>query len=87
PFFDRRDIRMLSLPFIFASTPDNGTLEAAGSLSSWFGALAAYRGARFPVQINTLPQRGNAVLLVAGEAATTVAGVAVAAPKGPTLTV
>lgn len=87
PFFDRRDIRMLNLPFIFAGTPDNGTLEAAGSLSSWFGALAAYRGARFPVQINTLPQRGNAVLMVAGEAATTVAGVAVAAPKGPTLTV
>ncbi|EIJ48660.1 cyclic di-GMP binding protein WssC [Herbaspirillum sp. GW103] len=87
PFFDRRDIRMLSLPFVFAGNPDNGTLEAAGTLSSWFGALAAYRGARFPVQINALPPRGNAVVMVAGEAPTSVAGLEVAAPKGPTLTV
>ncbi|QJP99873.1 cellulose biosynthesis cyclic di-GMP-binding regulatory protein BcsB [Herbaspirillum rubrisubalbicans] len=86
PFFDRRDVRMLSLPFVFAGAPDNGTLEAAGTISSWFGALAAYRGARFPVQLNALPEHGNGVVLVAGDGPVQVGGLAVAAPKGPTLT-
>src|SRR5690606_28522122 len=36
PFFDRRDIRPLNLPFVFAGTPSNAALEAAGVLSSWF---------------------------------------------------
>ncbi|MCP1576630.1 hypothetical protein J2S30_005009 [Herbaspirillum rubrisubalbicans] len=74
PFFDRRDVRMLSLPFVFAGAPDNGTLEAAGTISSWFGALAAYRGARFPVQLNALPEHGNGVVLVAGDGPVQVGG-------------
>ena len=44
PFFDRRDMRKLVLPFVFQAEPDNATLEAAGALSSWFGGLAGYRG-------------------------------------------
>jgi len=87
PFFDRRDIRPLNLPFIFASAPHNGMLEAAGTLSSWFGALASYRGATFPGQINTLPARGNAVILVSGDAVTQIGGLSIPAPKGPTLAV
>lgn len=87
PFFDRRDTRMLSLPFVFAGNPDNGTLEAAGTLSSWFGALAAYRGARFPVQINALPAKGNGIVLASGEGPLQVGDLQVAAAKGPTLTV
>ena len=51
PFFDGRDSRALELPFVFASSPDNRTLEAAGAVASWFGALASYRGARFPVSL------------------------------------
>ncbi len=63
PFFDRRDIRPLNLPFVFAGTPSNAALEAAGVLSSWFGALASYRGATFPVSQNVLPDSGNAIIL------------------------
>ena len=48
PFFDARDSRTLELPFVFAGQPANATLEAAGIVSSWFGALAGYLGARFP---------------------------------------
>ncbi|WP_034294841.1 cellulose biosynthesis cyclic di-GMP-binding regulatory protein BcsB [Herbaspirillum sp. RV1423] len=87
PFFDRRDIHLLNLPFIFASTPNNGTLEAAGTLSSWFGALASYRGATFPIQLNALPVKGNGVILVSGDAASQIGGLSIPAPKGPTLTI
>lgn len=87
PFFDRRDSRPLSLPFIFGAAPDNGTLEAAGTLSSWFGVLASYRGATFPAQINTLPAKGNGVILLSGDAPAQIGGLSVPAPKGPTLTV
>lgn len=55
PFFDRRDGRRLELPFVFGGTPSSGVLEAAGIVSSWFGALASYRGAWFPASLNALP--------------------------------
>jgi cellulose synthase operon protein B len=55
PFFDRRDNRRLELPFVFGGTPSTGVLEAAGIVSSWFGALASYRGSWFPASLNTLP--------------------------------
>jgi cellulose synthase operon protein B len=62
PFFDRRDVRRLELPFVFADKPDPDTLAAAGTLASWFGSLAGYRGALFPAQVGTLPLSGNAVV-------------------------
>lgn len=83
PFFDRRDIKSLNLPVVFASQPDNATLEAAGTLSSWFGALAKYRGARFPVSVANLPSSGNAIVLIAGQAS--IAGVDATAVHGPTI--
>jgi len=84
PFFDRRDSRPLALPFVFAAAPDNTTLEAAGILSSWFGALASYRGARFPTAVNQLPAKGNAILLTTGEMRS--GGLDLPAPSGPTVT-
>lgn len=63
PFFDRRDVRPLNLPFVFAHTPDAGQLEAAGTMASWFGALAGFRGATFPAVIGTLPPQGHAIIL------------------------
>lgn len=86
PFFDRRDIRPLNLPFIFVSAPNNGTLEAAGTLSSWFGAMAGYRGATFPTQINTLPAKGNGIILLNGDAPLQIDGLSIPTPKGATLT-
>ncbi|WP_122666860.1 cellulose biosynthesis cyclic di-GMP-binding regulatory protein BcsB [Pseudomonas viridiflava] len=87
PFFDRRDARLLNLPIVFGATPDNGTVEAAGVLSSWFGSLASYRGSVFPAQINSLPATGNAVVLVNGSTAQDIGGLSIPAAKGPTLSV
>ena len=84
PFFDSRDSRMLELPFVFAAAPDNRTLEAAGTVSSWFGALASYRGARFPVSLGQLPEKGNAIVVLVGNAA--VPGIEAVQEAGPSLT-
>ena len=65
PFFDERDVQQLNLPFVFANPPGNDVLEAAGSLSSWFGAKAGYRGAKFDA-LRDLPATGNAVVLLTG---------------------
>lgn len=61
PFFDRRDLNRLNLPFVFAAAPSRPTLNAAGTVSSWFGKLAAWRGARFPAALDQLP-KGHAVV-------------------------
>jgi hypothetical protein len=84
PLYDHRDIRPLSLPVVFTAAPDNATLEAAGTVASWFGALASYRGATFSASVNKLPERGNAVLMHAGALAAD--GISLPAPTGPTLT-
>ncbi|SAI66772.1 cellulose synthase regulator protein [Bordetella ansorpii] len=84
PFFDRRDRRMLQLPFVFAAQPDAAALEAAGAVSSWFGALASYRGARFSASVGQLPERGNAVMLAVGNK---IPGVTVDPLQGPTLAI
>ena len=65
PFFDVRDSRKLTLPFVFAGTPSLEELDSAGVLASYFGALADYRGASYPTYINRLPM-GNAVVFVVG---------------------
>ncbi len=85
PFFDRRDVRRLTLPIVFPSSPTPGALEAAGTVSSWFGSLAGYRGANFPVNLGQLPSTGSAVVLLAGNER--LPGVTVAAPQGPTISV
>lgn len=61
PFFDKRDYTQLNLPFIFASQPNEETLEAAVALSSFFGAQAKWRYAGFPVQINATPAEHSVV--------------------------
>ncbi|HBH64806.1 MAG TPA: cellulose synthase regulator BcsB, partial [Erwinia persicina] len=48
PFFDRRDNRPMSLPVVFAATPDVTEQRAAGILASWFGTKAQWRGQHFP---------------------------------------
>jgi hypothetical protein len=62
PFFDPRDNRPLTLPFVYGSKPSTGTLKASGSIASWFGMLASYRGNQFPAFENQLP-RQNAVVV------------------------
>ncbi|VFR74486.1 Cyclic di-GMP binding protein precursor [plant metagenome] len=84
PFFDRRDMHPLEVPIVFGATPDNGTLEAAGVVSSWLGALAGYRKATFPASVADLPQSGHAIVLAIGSAMADTLGLPAA--SGPTLT-
>jgi hypothetical protein len=85
PFFDRRDVRRLELPFVFAQKPGAGTLEAGGIVASWFGALAGYRGAVFPAQLDNAPLSGNAVVFATDDQRP--AGVTLPAISGPTIAV
>lgn len=57
PFFDRRDNRRLMLPVLLPNQPSRTMLRSAGIAASWFGALADYRSARFPVSLDVLPDR------------------------------
>lgn len=82
PFFDRGDSTRLVLPFVFGSNPGNELLHSAGVVASWFGMLADYRGARFPVT-NVIPADSNAVLM--GTEADLPASIKVAKVEGPTI--
>lgn len=57
PFFDARDSRRLVLPFVFSGKPAMTTIRSAAVLASWFGSLASYRGAQFPVASDQLPKQ------------------------------
>jgi cellulose synthase operon protein B len=85
PFFDRRDVRRLELPFVFAQKPSAATLEAAGAVASWFGSLSGYRGAVFPAQIDNVPLSGNAVVFATSDQHP--AGVKIPDISGPTIAV
>ena len=61
PFYDAKDMQGLSLPFVFGSKVSNSTLQAAGTVASWFGELASYKGANFPTSLDTIPNN-NAVV-------------------------
>jgi hypothetical protein len=84
PFFDHRDGRRLDLPFVFASHPSLATVRSAGLLASWFGTLASYRGAQFPVSFGALPSRHAVVLATNDERP---AGLELAPVQQPTLAV
>ena len=89
PFFDRRDVRRTIVPFVFGnastSVTSATTLRTAGIVSSWFGALADYRGATFPVSVGELPAASHAVVFATPE--TIVSGLMLPSIQGPTVTV
>ncbi|WP_266181928.1 cellulose biosynthesis cyclic di-GMP-binding regulatory protein BcsB [Dyella humicola] len=84
PFFDRRDNRRLTVPFVLPAHVDASTLRAAGVVSSWLGALAQYRGARFPVS-QAPPADAHAIAFVLPNAQP--AGISLGEIKGPTVMV
>lgn len=86
PFFDRRDVRPLTLPVVFAQAPNAAALEAAGTLSSWFGSLASFRGAKFPASVGQIPARGHGVLLLLGNGAAP-GGLTLPAAQGPAVSI
>jgi hypothetical protein len=55
PFFDVHDNRRLVLPIMLPAGATREMVRSAGTAASWFGMLADYRGARFPVTIDSLP--------------------------------
>ncbi|MBB1384031.1 cellulose biosynthesis cyclic di-GMP-binding regulatory protein BcsB [Pseudoalteromonas sp. SG45-5] len=63
PFFDAKDYNKLNLPFVFSKVPNTQAIEAAATLSSWFGAQADWRGANFPVMINKAPKQHSVVFI------------------------
>jgi cellulose synthase operon protein B len=63
PFFDQRDNRRLELPVVLPRRPSRSMLRSAGIVASWFGALADYRSARFPVSLDALPDRHALVFM------------------------
>lgn len=82
PFFDFHDNRRLNLPFVFAAKPSRETLQASGMVSSWFGALASYRGARFPSLLNQLPAQNAIVFATTDEIP---AGITLPVIEGPSI--
>jgi cellulose synthase operon protein B len=57
PFFDAHDNRRLELPIVLPAGASRDIVRSAGVAASWFGMLADYRSARFPVSFDTLPNR------------------------------
>jgi hypothetical protein len=55
PFFDRRQLGQLQVPFVFSKSPALTTVNAAGIVASWFGKMAGDRGARFPANSDNVP--------------------------------
>jgi cellulose synthase operon protein B len=55
PFFDVHDNQRLVLPIVLPGNAPMGLVRSAGVAASWFGMLADYRSARFPVSFDTLP--------------------------------
>ena len=55
PFFDARDHRPVQLAFVYPPRPSQAVLKASGSVASWMGMLANYRGTDFTVWQDQLP--------------------------------
>ena len=66
PFFDRRDNRRLELPIVLPPQPSRSIVRSAGVAASWFGVLADYRGARFPVTFEQMPVQHGLVFATNG---------------------
>ncbi|WP_083930880.1 cellulose biosynthesis cyclic di-GMP-binding regulatory protein BcsB [Solimonas variicoloris] len=82
PFFDRRDNKRLDLPVLLPAKPSKELLRSAGVVASWFGVLAGYRGAHFPVSLDTLPD-GHALVFATN--AERPSGLDLPAVQAPTL--
>jgi hypothetical protein len=81
PFFDRHDSRPLEVALVMVARPGNQTLQAAGSVASWIGALASYRGTRLH-QSEQLPT-GHAIVLATADDRP--AGISLPAMNGATV--
>jgi hypothetical protein len=65
PFFDPRDQRRQELTLVLSPRASAATLQAAGNVASWFGALSAWRGVRIQAR-DRLPG-GHAIVLATAD--------------------
>ncbi|USA42931.1 cellulose biosynthesis cyclic di-GMP-binding regulatory protein BcsB [Spongiibacter taiwanensis] len=63
PFYDERDFSTLTLPVVFGPQYALGTAKAAALAASYFGSLADWRSASFPLLVNRLPERHALVMV------------------------
>jgi hypothetical protein len=84
PFFDRRDNAKLVLPFVLPANPSTDMMRSAAVIASWFGVLADYRGAKFPVTAD-FPEDDNAIVIATAD--TVPAGLHIAGITDPQLMV
>ena len=84
PFFDAHDNHRLTLPIVLPANPSRSLVRSAGVAASWFGMLADYRGARFPVSFAALPQQ-HALVFATNDSRP--AGLALPAVAAPTVSV
>jgi cellulose synthase (UDP-forming) len=84
PFYDAKDMLGLNLPFVFGSKVSTSTLQAAGTVASWFGSLASYKGATFPTSLDTIPNNNAVVFATNAEKP---AGISLPDITGPTIAV
>ncbi|MFT6592628.1 MAG: hypothetical protein ACJAU3_000687 [Zhongshania sp.] len=67
PFFDEREFTKLVLPMVIPKSASIELMKAAGITASYFGALSQWRGAEFPVHINTQPEQHALVFMTNDE--------------------
>lgn len=68
PFFDPSINRPLHLHFAFGAAPDVPTMQAAGIVASWMGALSDYRGSHTAVSFGQIPA-GNVIVFATSQSA------------------
>ncbi|MEA9389007.1 cellulose biosynthesis cyclic di-GMP-binding regulatory protein BcsB [Acerihabitans sp. TG2] len=67
PFFESQQMNEPIMPMAFSATPSPAAVGASAIVSSWLGALSGYRGARFKVLLNQLPQENGFLFGLPGE--------------------
>ncbi|OON38515.1 cellulose synthase regulator BcsB [Izhakiella australiensis] len=80
PFIDPLRMTPAQVPMVFSATPTPGEVSAAAVLASWLGIQTDYRGIRFPVSRNSLPD-GNAVIF--GHPGENIAGIVLPQTQQP----
>ncbi|MCR9090481.1 MAG: UDP-forming cellulose synthase catalytic subunit [Algiphilus sp.] len=63
PFFDPGDARRLRLPISVPATTSADVVESGVTIASWFGLLADWRGAEFPVHRGRLSDAMHSIAL------------------------
>ncbi|WP_406668096.1 cellulose biosynthesis cyclic di-GMP-binding regulatory protein BcsB [Gallaecimonas sp. GXIMD1310] len=81
PFFDQGIMGSVTVPMVLPADASNSQLQSAALVASYFGKLAAFRGARFPVSRHDLPN-ADAIAFVTGAQ---LLGMQLPAPTGPQL--